>query len=411
MEQPLDDDDEGDNSNSIGVTDSLAPNSSVASPRDLTVYDDVSEITTANTPICCFCLNFNHGDTEVVQCDSCGMTVHEGCYGIGDDGSEFSEGSAETTEPWFCEPCLAGFKPDELNCELCPAKGGAMKRTDYGGSWVHLLCAFYVSGCSFGDLERLTAVCVFDVGYNRFGAKACAGCQKQGNRLAARTGVCSKCDAGMCKVYYHVTCAQKAGLLVASLNSSMDGSGGEHSAADPNFLCCPAHSDRHAMQVKAKRFQLLQRQKAVSQERILTPREQRVLAKRRETYATLVASKSPNWMPTTQKWQRLLPTSAKFFEKMGRKAEAAEGINRLEWEGEFRVSFNADMVGKFIMPPAFSSDFVTYFVEREKLLPTVRNRIQELTNNNNKLRLVQEELKTAFDKVRICFSGLGDNRD
>lgn len=29
----------------------------------------------------------------------------------------------------------------------------------------------------------------------------------------ARTGVCISCDAGMCRAYFHVTCAQKEGLL------------------------------------------------------------------------------------------------------------------------------------------------------------------------------------------------------
>lgn len=29
----------------------------------------------------------------------------------------------------------------------------------------------------------------------------------------ARTGVCISCDAGMCRSYFHVTCAQREGLL------------------------------------------------------------------------------------------------------------------------------------------------------------------------------------------------------
>jgi len=29
----------------------------------------------------------------------------------------------------------------------------------------------------------------------------------------ARTGVCISCDAGMCRSFFHVTCAQREGLL------------------------------------------------------------------------------------------------------------------------------------------------------------------------------------------------------
>lgn len=41
--------------------------------------------------------------------------------------------------------------------------------------------------------------------------KICALCD---NIRHSRTGVCIKCDAGLCKTYFHVTCAQKHGLLV-----------------------------------------------------------------------------------------------------------------------------------------------------------------------------------------------------
>lgn len=33
--------------------------------------------------ICCVCLGDNSEDAdEIIQCDNCGITVHEGCYGV-----------------------------------------------------------------------------------------------------------------------------------------------------------------------------------------------------------------------------------------------------------------------------------------------------------------------------------------
>ena len=67
------------------------------------------------------CLFYFLGDTstdanEIVECDGCGIAVHEGCYGIGpgaalvETGSVASTVSSASTEPWFCEPCRAGLK-------------------------------------------------------------------------------------------------------------------------------------------------------------------------------------------------------------------------------------------------------------------------------------------------------------
>jgi len=40
--------------------------------------------------------------------------------------------------------------------------------------------------------------------------KECSFCE---DARFARTGVCISCDAGMCRSYFHVTCAQREGLL------------------------------------------------------------------------------------------------------------------------------------------------------------------------------------------------------
>ena len=60
--------------------------------------------------VCSVCLgDISRSDDEIVECDSCGVSVHEGCYGIvaEDNESVHSNTSSASTEPWFCDPCKA----------------------------------------------------------------------------------------------------------------------------------------------------------------------------------------------------------------------------------------------------------------------------------------------------------------
>jgi hypothetical protein len=76
--------------------------------------------------------------------------------------------------------------------------------------------------------------------------KACSLCEDE--RLS-RTGVCICCDAGMCKSYFHVTCAQREGMLSES-----------HSAdeVDPFFAYCKLHADRATVKSKRRNWLALQ---------------------------------------------------------------------------------------------------------------------------------------------------------
>ena len=71
------------------------------------------------------CLVCNDGDYEdndlIVYCSKCQMTVHQMCYGIVNIPEE----------DWICDTCSFyldnGEKAKEIECVLCPIKGGAMK--------------------------------------------------------------------------------------------------------------------------------------------------------------------------------------------------------------------------------------------------------------------------------------------
>ena len=56
--------------------------------------------------------------------------------------------------------------------------------------------------------------------YVSWGRKQCSICsinpqesEISGGARLCRTGVCIQCDAGLCKSFFHVSCAQAAGLL------------------------------------------------------------------------------------------------------------------------------------------------------------------------------------------------------
>ena len=123
------------------------------------------------------CLGTHSDHTnEIVECDGCGVSVHESCYGIQESGSITSNASSACTEPWFCEPCMAGLGPESPQCELCPNVGGIYKQTDTG-SWIHLVCGLYIPHVSFFDQERITRPTLFELNYQSWGRRACILCK------------------------------------------------------------------------------------------------------------------------------------------------------------------------------------------------------------------------------------------
>lgn len=248
------------------------------------------------TPICCVCLGERSDDTnEIVECDNCGISVHEGCYGIGDSVSVSSTVSSCSTEPWFCEACKANISSPV--CELCPNKGGIFKETDVG-KWVHLVCALYVPGVAFGEVDHLSMVTLFEMQYSKWGAKTCSLCD---DARFSRCGVCIGCDAGMCKTYFHVTCAQAAGLLAETHHDEAD-------HADPFYAHCKIHSDKTQIKRRRRNFFALKmkmeyRSANVDQKKLeaSSPEQQRIerkLKKHRNKYVSNKMIKSEPWGKT-----------------------------------------------------------------------------------------------------------------
>nr|XP_049694588.1 PHD finger protein 14 isoform X8 [Helicoverpa armigera] len=347
----------------------------------------------ANLLICAGCLGSRSDDfNEIVECDGCGVTVHEGCYGVSDTTSESSTVSSASTEPWFCEACKAGVT--DPSCELCPNRGGIFKETEVG-AWVHLVCALYVPGVAFSEVERLSGVTLFEMAYSRWGARACALCE---DATLARTGVCVGCDAGLCKTFFHVTCGQRAGLLAEAHSE-------EAEQADPFYAHCKLHSDK-ALVKKRKRnwlaLQLRTEKRRLELQNNLSTEEklriQRKLVKYRKKYLIQKENRNPPWVPT-QKMARLLFSSASAMRKFQKKAECM-GIDThaLEFQ-DAQMAALKDVSRRWHVPPAFSVEFVGYYLERNTRVSSLRQSLERLTKENEKLLADDDKLRLDYDEA------------
>jgi len=118
---------------------------------------------------------FCHDNDEILFCETCGVAVHQTCYGV----SELPPQGVD----WFCERCLAegdgktgkdwrpkmktfrenwckkGRKPSQYwDCALCPTEGGAFTPADVEKkTWVHTVCAFFVPEVGFTHTGKLPA--------------------------------------------------------------------------------------------------------------------------------------------------------------------------------------------------------------------------------------------------------------
>uniref|UniRef100_A0A1A8DAJ6 PHD finger protein 14 n=1 Tax=Nothobranchius kadleci TaxID=1051664 RepID=A0A1A8DAJ6_NOTKA len=341
--------------------------------------------------ICCVCLGDNSEDAdEIIQCDNCGVTVHEGCYGVdGESDSIMSSASENSTEPWFCDACKNGVTP---SCELCPNQDGIFKETD-AGRWVHMVCALYVPGVAFGDIDKLRPVTLTEMNYSKYGAKECSFCE---DSRFSRTGVCISCDAGMCRSYFHVTCAQKEGLLSEAA--------AEEDIADPFFAYCKQHADRFDRKWKRKNYLALQSYCKVSlqeREKQLTPEAQARISTRLQQYRAkgeLSRNTRPQaWVPR-EKLPRPLTSSASAIRKLMRKAELM-GISTDIFPVDTSDA-NASMDGRRKhKQPALTADFVNYYLERNMRMIQIQDNISEQKSLKDKLESEQEKLHVEYNKL------------
>ncbi|KHJ95238.1 PHD-finger [Oesophagostomum dentatum] len=314
--------------------------------------------------ICALCLNLSSiaQSEEVMQCDKCGLAVHDSCY-MSLDVSEDNDStqSSSSTEPWFCEPCVYGFN-EPPHCELCPSRYGAMKRSDVGGRWVHLICALYTRGVTFGDIDHLTAISWQEMDHRNFGRKSCSGCT---DVLEARFGVTTRCELGLCKQHYHATCAQSAARFLAQEEKRL------------------AMVGKKVLSEREERKRLRARQKYEKQFQSLVG----VTICLPEAFHDKIEMK--------MRRARHLTTSPEFFEWFQEKAEIS-GVEPEQFKKEFtRVS--GDSIP--FLTPGFSPQFFEYLAHREQVVFAAEE--QKLKSINDSKVTLKKQLDTHMTKLKL----------
>ena len=365
--------------------------------------------------MCGCCLGTQSNDVnEIVECDGCGISVHEACYGIvgaADDHEQddVSTVSSASTEPWFCEPCRAGLTTPPP-CELCPNVGGIYKRTDVG-RWVHLVCALYTPGVAFAEPDRVACVTVFEMSYTQFGRRPCSLCT---DTKTAKTGVCINCDAGMCKQFFHVSCGHAAGLLSEPAYSSGDVSSTTVATADHYLGHCKIHTDRTVIRKRKQNFlsHLLQtraRMEVIERRTGLTmagneedeSADQRILRKLRKNqsrYLSERAKKPEPWLPT-KKLPRLITTSSsaiRKFETMGELQGLSVARQRQQEQDVLSVM---DTKKKWHVPPGLNIDYVSYYFDRENRIGDLRKTLGDHIKAQSSLKDREATTRPNFDLV------------
>ena len=128
-----------------------------------------------------------------------------------------------------------------VKCELCPLKGGALKKTDTNG-WAHVVCALYIPEVRFQDTRAMEPIIISRIPRDKF-AKNCHICEESNQERKANYGACMNCNWNSCKFSFHVTCGQKFGLLTEE-EESRDGSSVRYCGYCPTHLTRIALNDR-----------------------------------------------------------------------------------------------------------------------------------------------------------------------
>lgn len=106
-----------------------------------------------------------------------------------------------------------------------------------------------------------------------------------------------------------------------------------------------------------------------------------------------------SFLVPTQKMPRLLTTSASACKRLLRKAELM-GIDTVSLEmQEAQVAALVDVRKKWHIPPAFSVEFIAYYLDRNDRLRVMKSGLEELLDANTKLLEEQQLLRLKYDKV------------
>lgn len=214
--------------------------------------------------------------------------------------------------------------------------------------------------------------------------QTCTICE---DRRLARSGLCIDCDAGLCKTFFHATCAQKEGLLFESHSDEVD----------PYFAQCKLHADKTVIKKKKKLFIALFARLRRFQS--IDNRSERVKRKLQE----LVQKPDPHlsrWTPDNRppipnRMPRMLLTSPSLIMKLTKKSELM-GLDPKS--AAINVPDEIEMARlKWHVPPTFDLEFVAYCHDRKTRMISMTKQNTELLKQNVALKMEEANLRERHD--------------
>ncbi|XP_051123704.1 uncharacterized protein LOC127246404 isoform X2 [Andrographis paniculata] len=159
--------------------------------------------------VCHYCSFGDMGDplNFLIKCGSCGMMVHQRCYGVQED----------VNTSWLCSWCKWKNAVDtriETPCFLCPKQGGALKpvqKSCFGNEsegckveFAHLFCCQWLSEVYLENTRTMEPI--MNIGELKDTKKKmnCYLCK-------VKYGACVRCSNGSCRTSFHPICAREAG--------------------------------------------------------------------------------------------------------------------------------------------------------------------------------------------------------
>ncbi|TVU21481.1 hypothetical protein EJB05_31117, partial [Eragrostis curvula] len=171
---------------------------------DEVARDEEEEAVEEDDGVLCTVCRSTDGDPSdpIVFCDGCDLMVHASCY-----GNPLAQSIPDGD--WFCSLCSAkkskAAAAARPSCCLCPATGGAMKRTTEG-QWAHIACALLVPEVFFRDPDGRDGIDCSRVPAHRF-TKECYICESS-------SGCALECSQPKCNRGFHVSCGLDGGLCI-----------------------------------------------------------------------------------------------------------------------------------------------------------------------------------------------------
>ncbi|KAK6114794.1 hypothetical protein DH2020_007063 [Rehmannia glutinosa] len=158
--------------------------------------------------VCHYCSYGDMGDPVnlLVKCSSCGMVVHQRCYGVQEDADS----------SWLCSWCKLKDVVD-LNtvtpCLLCPKQGGALKPVQKRGfvndnkgskvEFAHLFCCQWMPEVYLENTRTMEPIMNLDELKDTRRKLICYLCK-------VKRGACVRCSNGSCRTSFHPICAREA---------------------------------------------------------------------------------------------------------------------------------------------------------------------------------------------------------